>query len=284
MNMRKESKLNHLFQKLPEGLLASAAWLERNGYSSGLRNQYVKAEWLEQPARGVFRRPSGPLKWQHVVISLQNFMEVGPYVGGRTALELHGYTHYMSAKGPQEIHLYHSTKLPGWLDKIECGPRFIQHNSGRLFHNDPIHRGLGSVEVNIKTEMVTRSDPIHNGSLTEHAWGHWDWPITLSTPERSIMELLDELPNKETFHQVDVIMEGLQSLSPNRLQKLLEDCKSVKVKRLFLWFAHRHGFRFLNRIDESRIDLGAGKRMLVKGGHLDPRYLITVPENMHGDH
>lgn len=30
------------------------------------------------------------------------------------------------------------------------------------------------------------------------------------------------------------------------------------------------------------MDLGTGKRVLVKGGKLDPTYLITVPEELDG--
>jgi hypothetical protein len=65
------------------------------------------------------------------------------------------------------------------------------------------------------------------------------------------------------------------------LQKLLEDCKSVKVKRLFFFFADRHNHAWLKRLDRSRIDLGKGKRMLVRGGKLDPTYEITVPEDLY---
>jgi hypothetical protein len=52
----------------------------------------------------------------------------------------------------------------------------------------------------------------------------------------------------------------------------------VKTKRLFLWFAHRHNHAWLKMIDTEKIDIGKGKRMLVPGGRLDPKYLITVPE------
>ena len=286
MTMRKDRKLNRLTGELPEGLLASAPWLERKGYSSALRHQYVKAGWLEQPARGVFRRPGGLLKWQHVVISMQHLLDIHPVVGGRTALELHGFNHYVSVSGPREIYLFCSNKLPGWLFKLECDAAFTTHKSQRLFHNDQIHYGLGSVKTDIdtgSTSGVERYGRKALGSgLTEQIWGERDWPITLSTPERAILELLDEVPQRETFHQADMFMESLHSLSPRRIQKLLEDCKSVKVKRLFLWFAHRHGFRFLKQIDEALIDLGSGKRSLVKDGHLDPTYLITVPKDMYG--
>ena len=56
----------------------------------------------------------------------------------------------------------------------------------------------------------------------------------MSAPERAILEMTDELPHHESFHQVDVVMEGLANLRPQLLEKLLRECKSVKVKRLFL--------------------------------------------------
>lgn len=75
-----------------------------------------------------------------------------------------------------------------------------------------------------------------------------------------------------------MFMQGLSSLSPRRLQKLLGDCRSVKVKRLFFYFADRHQHAWLKKLNKDAIDLGEGKRMLVKGGKLDKNYLITVPE------
>ena len=38
-----------------------------------------------------------------------------------------------------------------------------------------------------------------HGSLTWRYFGDGDWPIVLSTPERAVLELLDELPGGETF-------------------------------------------------------------------------------------
>lgn len=54
----------------------------------------------------------------------------------------------------------------------------------------------------------------------------------------------------------------------------------MKVKRLFFWLADRHNHSWLKQIDRDTVDLGKGKRMLVKGGRLDPKYLITVPEDL----
>jgi Transcriptional regulator, AbiEi antitoxin, Type IV TA system len=102
----------------------------------------------------------------------------------------------------------------------------------------------------------------------------------MSTPERAILELLKEVPKHETFHQADVLMEGLRNLSPRRLPGLLADCTSVRVKRMFFWFAERHNHAWLPKIDRTDIDLGKGKRLLVRGGKLDPKYNITVPEHL----
>jgi len=281
------TKLNWLQHHLPEGLLADAGWLERHGYSSPLRHQYVARGWLEQPAHGVYRRPTGKLaaghdegrlRWEHVVISLQTLLETPVIVGGRTAIELQGFAHYLTSGGPREIHLYGDRKPPGWVFKLSLEARIVSHTK-TLFRNDPVTRGLGSVSPNVCTGESAVIDPLH-GSLTRQPWGPWDWPLTLSTPERAILELLDEVPQRETFHQADMLMEGLRTLSPRRLQKLLADCRSVKVKRLFLWFAERHNHAWLKHLDRDAIDLGKGKRMLVRGGKLDPKYQITVPENL----
>jgi len=59
----------------------------------------------------------------------------------------------------------------------------------------------------------------------QQPWGQWDWPLTLSSPERAVLELMDELPKRESFHQVDMLMEGLTSLNQilnsDRLRKLV---------------------------------------------------------------
>jgi hypothetical protein len=278
MAERNVTKLNWLEQRLPEGLLVDAAWLTRHGYSTSLRSQYVAAGRLEQPARRVFRRPRGALSWEQAVISLQTLLEFPIAVGGRTALELQGFAHYL-AREQAEVHLYGNQPPPSWLYKLPLSVRFAFHRSGRLFRSEPITRGLTSLSWNVKTGEGVTTDPLQTG-LTVQAWGHWDWPLTLSTPERAVLELLDELPERESFHQADKLMEGLTNLSPQRLQKLLEDCKSVKVKRLFFFLASRHEHAWLKRLAHERIDLGRGKRLLVRGGKLDSTYEITVPEDL----
>lgn len=277
MSEQTGTKLNRLEQALPEGLLVDAAWLDKKGYYPSLRKKYVDQGWLQQPAHRVYRRPRGSLSWEQAVISLQVLLGLPLIVGGRTALDLHGYTHYV-AREQNEVHLYGHKPPPSWLHKLPLPTRFVFHKSDRLFRNDPITHGLTSLDWDAKTGEHLSNDQQIN--FTVRPWGHWGWPLTLSTPERAILELLDELPEHESFHQADKLMEGLANLRPRRLQKLLEDCKSVKVKRLFLFFADRHTHAWLKHIERSRVDLGKGKRMLVRGGKLDAKYRIMVPRDL----
>lgn len=285
MRQQTQGKLNWLQHNLPEGLVVDSAWLQGRGYSSALRSKYAARGWLEQVARGVYRRPPAPLpkedeglRWQNVVISLQMVLERPVIVGGRTALELQGFAHYLSATGPREVHLYGDAPLPTWVGKLKLDTKFVFHNAKKLFRNEAITSSLGQ-GVNQKTQDHSGSESF-GGGLARQTWGQWNWPLTMSSSERAILELLDEVPERETFHQADMLMDGLRNLSPRKLQKLLVDCRSVKVKRLFLWFAERHNHAWLQKLDRTDIDLGSGKRMLVRGGKLDPKFNITVPENL----
>lgn len=241
-----------------------------------MRSHYLSAGWLEQPARRVYRRPRGPLAWQQLVLSLQTLLQRDLIVGGKTALELQGYAHYLRQTADQ-IYLYGSKPPPTWLKDVDAGATFIYRNDRRLFQKESASAAPYSLEDKPANGATNRS-----GSVNVVPWGQWNWPIIVSRPERAILEVLDELPDHESFHQVDVLMEGLATLSPARMQTLLADCRSVKVKRLFFFFADRHQHAWLKRINRKTIDLGKGKRVLAKGGKLDTRYLITVPGDLDG--
>jgi len=278
MTVQIGGKLNWLVRHLPEGLLVDARWLSRYGYSTSLRSQYVAAGWLEQPTRRVYCRPRGSLSWQQVVISLQALLEYPIVVGGRTALEAQGHAHYLAHEA-KEVHLYGSKAPPRWLSNLPLKVRFIYHNDQKLFAAESIAKA--------PTRFKGENDRIVQSRTRQEGWtvqssAPWDWPMALSTPERAILELLDEVPQRESFHQVHMFMQNLFNLSPRHLQALLRDCRSIKVKRLFFFFADQHRHAWLKRLDKRAIDLGEGKRMLVKGGKLDKTYQITVPADLDG--
>lgn len=268
-------KLNQLERSLPEGLLVDAAWMTREGYSTALRAHYVTSGRLEQPARGVYSRPRGSLRWQQAVISLQTLLGMTLVVGGRTALDLQGFAHYL-AHDTEEVHLHGPKPPPAWLAKLPLSVRFVYRNDHRLFDDPPAELG---VALDPAAGAEGRSPP-NSHHFVVQPWGQWDWPLVLSTPERAILELLDELPDHESFEQADKLMGSLTNLSPRRMQTLLAGCHSVKVKRLFFFFADRHAHAWLKHLDKDAIDLGTGKRLLAKGGKLDRTYQITVPEGL----
>jgi hypothetical protein len=277
MGSQNQGKLNRLQQTLPEGLVVDSGWLERHGVSRQLRRKYAMHGWLLPLARGVYCRSPLPdamssVPWQQLVISLNYLQNLPVAAGARTALELQGFSHYVSSGGSREAHLYANEELTGWVLRVPVDTKLVLHKARKLFRSRdvPAYFTVGD---------ATPSPPEDNG-FTQQQWGHWKYPLTQSTPERAILELLDEVPKRETFHQADVLMEGLRNLSPRRLQALLSDCRSVKVKRLFFWFAERHNHAWLQKLDRAGIDLGKGKRMLVRGGKFDPKYNITVPENL----
>ncbi|MGE0626706.1 MAG: type IV toxin-antitoxin system AbiEi family antitoxin domain-containing protein [Hyphomicrobiaceae bacterium] len=182
--------------------------------------------------------------------SLHVFQRVDLVVGGRTALELHGHAHYLQ-QTMTKVHLYEPKPMPTWLKTLPTDVRFISHDDSRLFR---AHRASRAPhELHAQPEGGKRPE-----GIAAQSWGAWNWPLVLSSPERALLELLDELPDKESFHLADMLMQGLTTLSPTRMQKLLADCRSIKVKRLFFFFADRHQHAWLKRIDRKAIDLGKG--------------------------
>ncbi len=104
--------------------------------------------------------------------------------------------------------------------------------------------------------------------------------MAISSPERAILELLHELPAHESFDQADALFDGLATLSPSRLRRLLPLCHHVRTLRLFAWFAKRHDPPWLRHVGLDKLDLGSGKRQVVPGGVMDPELGITVPGDM----
>lgn len=265
-----DSKLNQLQTLLPADLLVDAAWLHRHGYYSSLVAKYVRSGWLEQPTRGAYRRAGAAAgrsteDWATVIASLQHMAPPLYAVGGRTALELLGFAHYLSPGGSRELHLYGSAPPPIWARRL-LGSRLVFHRA-RLFDSDPLMSEAPTPET--LALHVRRPDQAGVVGL-----------LQVSTAERAFLELLDEVPQAASFHEADSLIEGLTTLSPRRLSTLLATCRSVKVKRLALWFADRHDMAWAKRLDRADINLGQGNRVLAPGGRLDRTYKITVPREM----
>lgn len=281
MTERNTGKINRLSHVLPEGWLGPSHWLASKGYARNLLAHYAKHGWLKSPAHGVYQRPGPQLKWQHVVVSIQCLEGLPMHVGGRTALVHRGLTHYLRLGGPEKIHLYGPAvgALPAWTRKLNIPEKIVTHSDAMFASLTRIYRNESGRFIDNKGHSLP-SEALAESGLSQFSWEGWDWTITCSTEERAILEVLQDVPGRESVYDADVLMQGLVNLRPQRLTRLLTACKSIKVKRLFLALAERHAHSWFKHLDVSKFDLGQGKRMLVTGGKLHPKYLVTLPADL----
>lgn len=113
---------------------------------------------------------------------------------------------------------------------------------------------------------------------TEHI-PPWECPLIVSTPERAIIEMLAEVPKHASFHNIDMIFEGLPNLRPSLVEELLGLCKSIKAKRLFFVFSDRHNHGWRQYVNPDKFNLGKGPRALIEGGKIHPQYHISIPKD-----
>ena len=252
MGGQKKDKLKRLLDTVPPGHVIDARTLRSRGIPRQLAHRYIASGWLSSPAHGLYRRtpaPEGSIDWRVAVRSLQHLMDYDSVVGGRTALELQGLGHYVRLGAEPTIHLY-GERHPTWLARLSGSADFRLHGT-RLFEAGPVEDTMADTPAGA---------------------------VRCSSPERAVLELLDELPGMEDFHVADTIFESLATARPRRLSGLLTRCRSVKVKRLFFVFADRHGHAWRRHLSPDAFELGSGDRALVAGGRLHPTYRITVPE------
>lgn len=268
MDALRGKKLKRVLDSVPPGFLVDSKWLTENEIARNSTYAYRKAGWLERVRPGLYRRPFGSGErtdaddWRIAVLSAQWIMGHDFHVGGKTAFGLSGRTHYLSLGREADVYLYGET--PSWLAKLDLTANLLIRTR-RLF--------AGSLKG------VEQEDfkPFSHGGESP-----WRWPIKASSPERAILEALDELPGRESFHTLDTLFEGLDGLRPRRITDMLVECRSVKAKRLFFLFAERHGHAWLKHIDRSKIDLGRGPRAIVEGGRLHSGFQLIVPPEFAG--
>lgn len=256
-----------LIHLVPYGLAVTRPWLLAQDVERHKVDNWVKSGKLKPVARGVFIRPETELTWQSVVYSLQR-MGCSLIVGGLTALTMQGMVHYLSPNADKKIHLYGTEKLPAWINQAMPDKVFIRHTGLSTQKTDPAYRSV-------------------SWGLPHMPYGTKELSLLISSPEQAFLEALLDVPDHLSFEHADQLLQGLPTLSPQRLNHLLQHCKNIKVKRLFLWLAERNQSPWLKKIELQKLSmesgaLGSGKRAIAKGGKLDSKYLITVPKDMAG--
>jgi len=253
MTSEPRSKLNRLLTAWPQGAVAVSRWLEAQGAYQQLVHEYEKSGWIRRIGQGAYVRAGGTVEWTGGLYALQEQLQLPIHAGAKTALQLQGYAHFLAMGKGGSVSLFGSpgTRLPAWFRQYDWEVA-LRYTATKLFADGP-NAGL------TKKELAA-------------------YAITVSAPERAIMEVLYLVPTEESFEEAALLMEGLTTLRPRLVQSLLEQCRSVKVKRLFMVLAESHNHAWVKKLDLSKVDFGKGKRMIVKGGRLDSKYNITVPD------
>lgn len=253
MGIRAESKLNQLMQNTPQGAVILSSWLKFEGYSHSLQHRYMKSGWLESIGTGALKRKNDDVIVFGAIYALQYQNNKDVHFGGISALGLLGFAHYLKLNDSSHTFFAKTGfQFPEWFKKNQ------KWRGYQLF--------------------CTSFLPPHLG-IMEYDYG--SFKVKISNPARAIMECLEVAPKNFDLSEAYLVMEGLTSLKPAEVQGLLESCTSIKVKRLFLYFAEMSNHSWFSYLDLSKINLGTGKRAIAKNGIYNSNYKITVPQIMN---
>ncbi len=232
--------------------------LSQQGYYKQLLKQYCDAGWVRKLGHGAYIKLDDPIQWPGAVAALEQQLGHPAHLGGISALEFHGLAQYLTLdkRGPRSFSLFNTTErkrpLPKWFRDSFPGCQYFQHH---LFDR----------EVGLVNTAIESAD------------------IILSLPERAILEVLSLVPQGFDYRHAYELTENLQLLNPELMQTLLTICRSIKVKRLFLYLADTHQLPCFKALDLDTIALGEGKRVIAPGGHYVARYQLSVPEMMENE-
>jgi hypothetical protein len=252
MSSQTTTKINQLLKEFPTGTVATQPWLDSRGVYRQLTRRYISSGWLARIGRGAFIRDGDAVDWLGGVYALQSQLGLTVHVAAVSALELQGRAHFIPLGQGRQVTLVSDRKeiLPKWFTAYPWKVK-IRHRCLKLF-GKPTQQATSKLSV---------------GAFT----------VQVSSPEQAILEEMHIASGNSAIEHTLMLMEGLSTLRPDLVQSLLENCLSIKAKRLFLWAADRSQHSWFAQLDHTKIELGTGKRQLFKGGHLHPKYMITVP-------
>lgn len=254
MTGHKSTIINQLLKEWPRGTVALQPWLSKHKVSKHLADYYVATHWLERIGKSAFVISGDKVDWTGGLYALQQQVGLQVHVAARTALEMQGHAHFIPFQGSRVVWLFkppaETRTLPQWLFDFFASQVKIEFRKRKLFVNND----FGFMQKKFAT-----------------------YSITIASRERAMMEYLDLVPNLESYSQAIYLMEGLKTLRPEVVQKLLENCNSIKVKRLFMYLAEEENHPWLTRLNLSKVDFGKGKRVIGEGGKFNAKYNLLVP-------
>lgn len=262
LNGRNGTKINKLLKVWPCATVATQTWLDEYGIYRQLADSYCKHNWLTRLDSGVYARAGEEeeVDWTGALFAIQNQLELKIHLAAESALSIIGVSQNIPLGKGGALCLFidnlETKRIPSWFTKLFAKDRLIKIKHNSLFGNE---WNLGLQQEKIK-----------------------DYSITISSAERAIMECLYLVPHYVSLEHTALLMEKLRTLRPELCQKLLLNCSSIKVKRLFLYLAELYNPSWFKLIDLTEVDLGSGKRQITKTGKYIPKYKLVLPDlNKH---
>ena len=260
------SKKDQLILNWGDDEVHTSRWFDKYNITNQSVSQFLSKQLLRRLGGGAYVKGKDKLNWQAAISTAQNELNLPIHVGGHSALNLLGLNHYLNFKEKPPIYVIARERIrtPIWLKQNDWGVEF-QFKTSKLFRNN--HRST--------TKSAT------NSVVGLEVFKNSKFKIKISSRERAIMELIDNLDLSESFDTLEKSFEGLTNIRSDLTQKLLETCNSIKVKRVFLFMATRLELPVIKKLKLNKINLGSGKRVIVKNGQLDKKFSITIPYQPH---
>jgi hypothetical protein len=246
------SKLNIILLDWKPGDIHGLEWLRTRGVDQRLAYSYFEDGYLEKIGPGVFARKGDNINPYGVIRFIQQELKLNLHISGRSALELHGHSHYVALGAKMRIYLlsYEVRVFPTWIKKLEKNFEFVFKKSSLL---------------------------VEEKFLTTHFENGFE--LKISSRELAILELIEILDLSSSLETAENYTQSLLTLRSEVLQEVLENCNSIKAKRVFLYLAEKINLPSLKDLKMEKINIGKGKRVIVKGGELNKKYEITVDRN-----
>jgi hypothetical protein len=257
MNLQKEQKINQLLQWWKPHTVLTQKWLEEKNYSRQLLRLYTKSHWLEKIGTGAYVRTGDAVSWEGGLYTLQNQLNLPIHIGGKIALQLLGKGHFIALMPEKQIIELHSHGI----NKRIIVPKWFLNQ-----------KWSNTVQIHHSCHFIDNKIGLQSEKIIDHSFS-----LTISSPERAILEFLVNVPEVSSLEEGFYLMEGLISLRPELVQQLLVCCSSIKAKRLFLLLAEHFNYPWFEMLDLSTIPLGKGKRKIGTGGQYYPKYLVSIP-------
>lgn len=256
MSLSRSEKLKPLIDAWEPHSVATTVHLKSLGITPQDLQNYTSSRWLLSLGRGAFKRPKETVTWQGALYSIQAQLRLPVHVGALTALEMSGNSHYVRFANTK-AYLFSplNVALPLWF---------------RTHWGDDVRH--------VQTKLLPPDLGLSERQAPE------GFTLKASSVERAALELLHLAPKEFDLVEAGMVVESMTSIRPKLMQTLLEQCASIKVRRLFLYLAERADLPVMRHLDLDRINLGAGDRSLVPNGRYVAKYQLLLPRELvdHG--